>query len=153
MTSPRPSPGIVRPVAVAVTAAVLALAWFTSDFRTALVAHHEARALWEDVEPARYSFDYQQCSGMCPSCRVRVTVENARVTHAVGLGQCTEADTERAPTIDDVLDMAAGDRWGHEFEARYDPVWGFPTSVSVQCRGETNDCGTGYGVSSFRALG
>ena len=140
----------VRPLLVG--AGVLALVWLVSGVLSPVVAHQQAEARWEAKEPAAYSFEYHYCSGMCASCDIRVTVENGTITNAVWKGPCSEQDIDRAPTVENVFDMAAGDRFAPDFEVRYDPVWGFPASVSTRCGGQSIDCGTGYGVSDFRVV-
>lgn len=135
-----------------VAAVLLAVMWLSWDVLRAIAAHREARATWEAKEPAAYSFDYRYCSGMCAGCVVHVTVEDGEVANAVGRGQCTRSDTAEAPTIAEVLDMASATRFSYRSEVRYDAVWGYPASVSIECGEDTSDCGTGYGVSAFRLV-
>ena len=134
---------------------LIAGAWFVSDAREAERAHDDAMALWNSKEPTAYSFEYGYCSGMCMSCRARVTVENGKVTDtaAVDPAPCSISGLPDAPTIEEVFaleESGRSDGMTDSFEIVYDPTWGFPASVSIRCPEGTGDCGTGFGVSDFR---
>jgi hypothetical protein len=155
----RLSPARRRTVAGSIGAAVvLALAlvlgglWFSSAGK----AHDDALSLWESKEPAAYSFDFSYCGGMCDYCPTRVTVERGEVVavEPAEPGGCAGYDRHDAPTIEDVFAMeeeGREDEMTDSFEIRYDPTWGFPASVSLSCPEGTADCGTGFGVTNFRA--
>jgi hypothetical protein len=91
---------------------------------------------------------------MCASCPLRVTVENGEVVAVMGRGgQCSVPDHRSAPTIEDVFAMEEADRSAEttdSFEVHYDPLWGFPASVSIRCPYGTSDCGTSYDVTDFQ---
>ncbi|MEO6510562.1 MAG: DUF6174 domain-containing protein [Nocardioides sp.] len=111
---------VVVVAALALGVGLVGFLWFTAGFRAAGQAHDDAVALWESKEPAAYSFVYGRCGGMCAVCRMRVTVEDGRVTGAVTAeGQCSSSTLEDAPSIEDVFAMEKSDRGGamtHSFE-------------------------------------
>ena len=130
--------------------------WFFSDTRAAGKAHDDALSLWESQEPTAYSFDYGYCSGMCAGCLVHVTVRSGEVTDAVGTDPagCALPSSQDPPTIEEVFAMEKSGRSAattDSFKIDYDPTWGFPASVSLDCAEGASDCGTGYVVTHFRA--
>jgi hypothetical protein len=125
-----------------------------SDSRAEEDARESAWRLWESKQPVAYSFDYRHCSGMCAGCRLRVAVKNGKVTEAVGRGrQCSSFDLETAPTMESIFTIVKRERSApitDSIEIHYDPTWGFPDTIRVQCSPGTSDCGASYNVSNFR---
>jgi hypothetical protein len=138
---------------VALAIAALGALWLTSEGRADARAHDDARARWESRQPETYSFEYSYCSGMCAACTSRITVRRGQVTDVVSREEGCTLDLRSAPTIETIFRQEEHVRTApmtHSFTVRYDPVWGFPASVSTECPPDTSDCGTGLSVSNFR---
>ncbi len=148
-------------VALAIVVAVLATAWVLvlDDVVAAGRAHDRAMSRWAAAEPASYSFVYSECLGMCMECPQVITVSDGRVTDAVvrGGSGCGQPNPANAPTIEDVLAIA-DERLPGVLPDRitttvaYDPDWGFPASIDIDCPDGYLDCGGGWSVSEFRVI-
>jgi len=133
---------------------VLGAAWFVHSLSA---ERNAAQARWERQEPSAYAFVYGHCSGMCASCPVHVTVRGGTVTEAtVREPGCGTPALEFVPTIEDVFTVAEDHQpwpFSDSTTIDYDPVWGFPRSITHTCGEDTADCGSGWSVRDFEVIG
>jgi hypothetical protein len=127
--------------------------WFVHGLSS---ERREAQALWEQREPAAYSFVYGYCGGMCANCPVAITVrDGAAIEVTVDNPECSAPDPAHAPTVEDLFVIAADHQpWPFDDSTTisYDGQWGFPTTISFTCEEGVSDCGGGWSVTDFQVI-
>ena len=97
-------------------------------------------ARWNRLRPAQYSYDFQRtCYCLVEAIQpVRITVSNGQVTSVATLPDLSPVPPEQVNqfyrvTIDSVFQIVrhAIDEGADIVAARYDPRWGYPTTVWI----------------------
>ena len=118
----------------------------------------EARALWDQVGPRDYAFEYTP-DYFCAlgGQRVRVTVDDGAITTARVISTDAPVDTYLFATIPTVLELfdaidQALDRNAYRIEASYDRTYGYPVRVAIDYVRDAIDDEYGFTITGFASL-
>jgi hypothetical protein len=127
----------------------------TVAFQPVVKTVAQARALWDSQNIRDYEFDYE-LTCFCAPTHYRVTVKNGLFVSAFPLDAATanSGDTYQDGIIDSLFQQISNIPKGATVDAKFDPVLGYPTSVTYGCADKRlADCGYTYYIGRFKALG
>ncbi len=115
-----------------------------------------ARSRWAPAGVQSYVFRFWQRCVVCDASSVVIEVASGSVSTVFSPdpGDLFTPPVTEPPTIEDLFGkiQSAIDRGADSFEAEYDQVLGYPTSVSIDYSTQAIDDEVSFGVSSLEAL-